>query len=216
MTDQQIQRDVTDELSWDPKVDSGEIAVAVDNGAVTLRGTVGSFQAKRDAAADARVVGGVTDVLNELEVRLLDEAQRKDADLRAAVLQALTLDSLVPSTVEADVTDGWVTLSGSASWQYQRDEAESVAGNVGGVAGLSNYIDLVASMPLAPDVKQSISNALQRNARIDAHGIIVDTADGTVTLHGTVSSFADRDQAVAAAWAAPGVTNVTDDIEVSY
>jgi osmotically-inducible protein OsmY len=95
---------------------------------------------------------------------LLDDQQREDADLRGAVLQALALDSLVPSTVDTDVADGWVTLTGTASWQSQRAEAQTVAGNIGSVVGVTDDIGLVPSERLAPDVEQSISNALQRRS----------------------------------------------------
>ncbi|MBO0823106.1 MAG: BON domain-containing protein [Actinobacteria bacterium] len=216
MTDEQLRSNVTEELFWDPRIDSGAVAVSARNGMITLRGTVGSFQEKRDAANDALRLYGVTGVTNELQVRLLDDAQREDADLRGAVLQALTLDSLVPPTVNAAVTDGWVTLTGTTSWQYQRDEAESRAGNIAGVVAVTNDIELAPPAPAAAGIRQSISDAMQRNARIDADSITVDTGNSTVTLHGTVSSWADHDDAITAAWAAPGVTNVIDDLHITY
>jgi osmotically-inducible protein OsmY len=113
--------DVTEELLWDPKVDSSAIAVSADDGKVTLRGTVGSLREKREAAAVAARVFGVIAVDNELQVRLLDEAKRSDAQLRKDVLQALMLDDLVPPTVDAKVDGGFVTLTGTAEWQFQRD-----------------------------------------------------------------------------------------------
>jgi osmotically-inducible protein OsmY len=113
--------DVTEELLWDPKVDSRAIAVSADEGKVTLRGTVGSLREKREAAAVAARVFGVIAVDNELQVRLLDEAKRSDAQLRKDVLQALMLDDLVPPTVDAKVDSGFVTLTGTAEWQFQRD-----------------------------------------------------------------------------------------------
>ena len=130
MSNDDLERFVSDELYWDPKVDSDAIAVSADDGAVTLRGTVGSFRQKREAKQDAERVYGVKSVDNELSVRLLDGYARDDADVRGAVLQALMLDSLVPTTIDAAVSDGIVTLKGSAPYNYQRDEAEFVAGNV--------------------------------------------------------------------------------------
>jgi osmotically-inducible protein OsmY len=121
MSNDELELNVNDELLWDPKVDNAAIAVSADDGVVTLRGTVGSFRQKREAKQDAERVYGVEKVSNELQVRILDGQRRDDADLRGAVLQALTLDSLVPSTIDARVDEGWVTLTGTANWQFERD-----------------------------------------------------------------------------------------------
>ena len=216
MSNDDLARYVTDELYWDPKVDSTAIAVSADNGAVMLRGTVGSFREKQDAKHDAERVYGVKDVKNELDVRILNEHRRSDAELRGAVLQAMTLDSLVPSTIDAKVDNGVVTLTGKANWQYQRDEAESVAANLLGVMGVEDEVELIAPGPTPNDVEHSIKKAMERNAKLDAESVSVESSDGTITLRGTVTSWADHDEAVGAAWAAPGVTNVKDHILVSY
>jgi osmotically-inducible protein OsmY len=125
------------------------------------------------------------------------------------------LDGGVPSTVDAKVLDGVVTLMGSAEWRYQRDEAERVVGNVMGVLGLVNEIVLSTSQPYAGDVQHSIRKAIERRARLDAESLSVDAADGTVTLSGVVGSLAEHDAAIEAAWSAPGVTSVDDQIVVS-
>jgi osmotically-inducible protein OsmY len=216
MTDDQLQADVAAELSWDPKVDGKAIAVSADGGTVTLRGTVGSPREKHEAGKAARRVHGVTGVRNELSVRRLDDSRRDDAELRGDVLQALMLDSVIPTTVDARVRDGLVTLTGTADWQHQRDEAELMAGSVPGVSGIHNDIKLTTA-PNARDVKKDISDAFRRIAKLDAHCLSVDTTShGQVTLAGAVSSWAEHDEAVAAAWSAPGVTEVDDQILVAY
>jgi hypothetical protein len=90
-----------------PKIDSAGITVSADDGSVTLRGTVGSFRQRREAKRAAERVYGVTDVHNDLEVRVLTEHRREDAELRGDVLQALMLDALVPTTIDATVKTGW-------------------------------------------------------------------------------------------------------------
>jgi osmotically-inducible protein OsmY len=216
MSNDELTSHVTDELFWDPKVDNAAIAVSTDDGVVTLRGTVGSLRQKREAKKDAERVWGVKSVNNDLQVRLLNDDRREDADLGGAVLQALMLDSLVPATVGADVDDGMVTLKGKANWQFQRDEAETVATNVAGVVSVENAIELVPPSPSAEDLEHSLKKAMERNARLDADSVSVESSNGTVTLRGTVSSWADHDEAVSAAWAAPGVTRVKDHILVAY
>ncbi len=216
MSDYDLERNVTDELGWDPKVDAKAIGVTADDGIVTLRGTVSTFRQKREAAKDAERVAGVKRVENKLEIRIMNNDRRENADLRGAVLQALMLDSVVPSTIDADVDDGFVTLTGQANWQFERDEAEFVASNVSGVISVVSDIDLVPPGPSEADLKHSIKKAMERNAKLDAENVSVESSNGTVTLRGTVSSWADHDEAVSAAWAAPGVTRVKDHILVGY
>jgi osmotically-inducible protein OsmY len=216
MTNDELVLYVGDELFWDPKVDSEAVAVSADAGTVTLRGTVGSFRAKREAKKAAERVYGVTKVNNELQVRLLNGDKRDDADLRGDVLQALMLDRLVPSTIDAKVNDGFVTLTGSADWQYQRDEAEFVTANIVGVLDLLDEIELTSPTPDAGDVAGDIESAFKRSAKLDANDLTVATSSGTVTVSGTVSSWSEHDDALAAAWAAPGVRKVNDRITVGY
>jgi osmotically-inducible protein OsmY len=209
---------VRDELSWDPKVDAAAVAVSADDGAVTLRGTVGSLREKREATRDAERVYGVIAVHNQLQVRLLNDAKRDDAELRGDVLQALMLDSLVPPTVDVTVQDSYVTLTGTADSQYQRDEAEWVAANVVGALDVFDEIRVTHPSP-TPDehsVKDGIKKAFKRNAKLDADDLSISTSPGTVTIEGTVSSWAEHDEALAAAWAAPGVTTVNNLVTVDY
>ena len=126
------------------------------------------------------------------------------------------LDSLVPMTVDAKVRDGFVTLTGTVQWRYQRDEAEFLTASVPGVLGIQNDIAL-RSTPDGRDIKNDISDAFRRSARLDADELSVDTtSSGTVILAGAVSSWAEHDEAVAAAWSAPGVTEVDDRMVVEY
>jgi osmotically-inducible protein OsmY len=216
MTDEALALSVKDELFWDPKVDSEEIAVSADDGTITLRGTVGSFRQKRDAKKAAERVHGVVYVENDLSVRILTDSRRADADLRGDVLQALLLDSLIPTTVDAKVEDGYVTLSGAVDWQYQRDEATFVAGNLVGVIGVDNEILVGGAGRTISGVSDAIQKAFKRDAKIDADNLIVAASDGTVTLSGSVRSWSEHDAALAAAWAGPGVTTVNDRLTVSY
>jgi osmotically-inducible protein OsmY len=216
MTNDELQGDVAAELSWDPRVDSQEIAVSADAGAITLRGSVASLRHKREAAKAAARIYGVTQVRNELRVRRADGSPRDDAELRGEVLDALMLDGLVPMTVDAEASSGFITLTGTAAWHYQRDEAEILAASVPGVLAVANDITLT-SKPDGGDVRADISRAFQRSASLDADGLSVQTTSyGTVILAGTVSSWAEHDEAVAAAWSAPGVAEVDDQIVVRY
>jgi osmotically-inducible protein OsmY len=143
--DDQVRHDVRTKLDEDPRLPSpGEVAVAVYNGAVTLRGTVGSFAQARAAAADARRTRGVFDVYDELDVRLLDQDRREDAEIRGAALQRLIWDSDIPgSFLDVKVKDGWVTLKGEVDHQYQSDDAFDDVASLYGVTGVTNDIKVV-------------------------------------------------------------------------
>jgi len=214
--DSDLVDNVSDELFWDPKVDNEAIAVSAKAGTITLRGTVGSLREKREAKKAAQRVVGVLEVDNQLKVRLMGEQGRADADIRGDVLQALVLDSLVPKTIDAKVADGFVTLTGTVDWQYQRDEADFVASNIVGALDVYDEIDIKNPKPNAMDVDDSITKAFKRNATLDAEGLTVVTDNGMVTVKGTVRSWSERDAAIAAAWSAPGVTAVRDDLTVAY
>jgi len=214
--DNELTADISDELFWDPRVDNTAIAVSADGGKITLRGTVGSLREKREAKKAAERVFGVISVDNQVQVKLMNDERRADAELRGDVLQALMLDSLVPNTIDVKVEDGFVTLTGTADWQYQRDEADFVASNIVGTLDVFNEIELKQPTPTAGDVQESIKKAFKRNAAIDADDLIISTHNGTVTIDGTVRSWAEHDEALDAAWAAPGVTSVHDEMTVGY
>jgi osmotically-inducible protein OsmY len=215
MRSAELERNVADELSWDPKIDSEAIAVSVEDGIVTLRGTVGSFRQKYEAERAAGRIRGVVLVVNNLEVKILNGSRRDDADLRGDVLRALLLDSHLPTGIDATVKDGYVTLTGAVDWQYQRTEAVFVAGNVPGVTGVDDQIRLNQPPSGDTDTGQVIRKAFARDARLAADDLVVVTSNGIATLLGTVHSLAERDAAVAAAWTAPGVITVDDRLTIT-
>jgi osmotically-inducible protein OsmY len=216
MSNQELENAVKEELDFDPKVDAASVAIQANDGTVTLRGTVGSFFEKRSAQKAAEGVWGVVKVDNKLDVHLLVGARRDDAELRGDVLQALMLDAIVPSSIDASVYEGVVTLNGQAQRAFQRDEALRVAGNVRGVLDVWTDVLVTGPPPDAEDVQKSIKKAFKRNAKLDAKNVEVKSSNGTVTLEGTVSSWPEHDEAVEVAWAAPGVRNVDDQLRVAY
>ena len=216
MTDDDLRRGVAAELCWDPRMDSAAIEVSAASGTVTLRGTVASLWHKRAGGNAAARVRGVSRVANELRVQIPDRDRRDDEDLRGDVLEALMLEGSVPMTVDAQAQEGFVTLTGTVQWQYQREAAESRTASVPGVVGIDNAIAL-AQAPDARAAADAISCAFRRDAVLDADGLSVETfSGGLVVLSGTVSSWAAHDHAVAAAWSAAGVIDVDDRIGVEY
>jgi osmotically-inducible protein OsmY len=132
-------------LANDPRLPAAEeIAVDSYGDSVTLRGTVGSFAQQRAAVADAWRVMGVADVVDELNVRLLDDDRREDATIRGAALQRLIWDSLIPGDdLDVKVGDGWLTLKGEVEFQFQSDLAFDDVAGLYGVIGVTNEIKVV-------------------------------------------------------------------------
>jgi osmotically-inducible protein OsmY len=214
--DDELMRLVKDELRRDPDVDAAAIAVAGSDGRVTLRGTVGSDREKRAAGKAGANVFGVVAVDNALEVACLNARRREDAELRAGVLEALMLDAAVPGSVDVKVEDGFVTLTGTANWQYEREAAEVVAGSIGGARNVSNEIELV--QPTSPDVsvvKERIASALGDKGAAESDQLRISASAGRVTISGSVRTWSQHDDAIAAAWATPGVTELEDRIAVA-
>jgi osmotically-inducible protein OsmY len=214
-SDSDIERDVKEELEWDPDLDASDIAVSVKKDVVTLAGFVKSYTDKYEAESAAKRVAGVTAVANDLEVRLPSIDERPDPDIArdavAAIKSQLPMSS---ERIKIVVKNGWVTLEGQVEWQYQRQTAESAVRRIKGVKAVNNLIQL---QPRArPDeIKRKIQEAFKRNAEVDANRIMVETNGGEVILNGTVRSWVEREEAERIAWSAPGVTKVEDRIVVS-
>jgi osmotically-inducible protein OsmY len=214
-SDSEIERDVKEELQWDPDLDATDIAVSVRQGVVALTGFAKSFSDKYEAEAAVKRVAGVAGVANDLEVRMPGVDERPDPDIARDAVAAIKSQLPISSEhVKVIVKSGWVTLEGHVEWQYQKSTAESALRRIKGVRGIINNIMLKPQVEPA-DIQRKIQAAIKRLAEVDANRVSVEANGSEVILKGTVGSWVEREEAERAAWAAPGVTKVEDRIVVS-
>lgn len=211
-TNSALQRDVLDELAWEPSVDAGQIGVSVENGVVILNGTVKSLTEKWAAERAAQRVDGVRAVTDELAVKLPGDSQYSDADIARAAVNALDWNAAIPrNRIKLLVTNGRVTLEGNVEYHFQKHEAERTVRDLRGVKDVSNMV-IVEPQVSTGNIVHEIKKAFHRAAQVDAEKISVEASAGKVILRGNVRTWAERKEAERAAWAAPGVSEVQNDI----
>jgi osmotically-inducible protein OsmY len=213
-SDADIQKDVINELKWEPSLRDDDIGVAVRDGVVTLAGFVDSYSDKWKAESVASKVKGVKAIANDLEVKIPSSSQRADPDIARAAIDALKWNISVPADrIKVKVEKGWITLEGNVDWYFQKEAAERAVRYLTGVKGVSNLV-MVKPTPAPTDIKQRITSALQRGAQFDAERISVDIAGNKAILKGTVRSYAEYRDAERAARNAPGISEVENKLTV--
>jgi osmotically-inducible protein OsmY len=213
--DKDIQKNITDELAWEPSLRNDDIAVGVREGIVTLGGFVDSYADKSKAERVAGRVKGVKAVADEIEVKLPSGAERADPDLARAALDALQWNISVPhDRIRVKLEKGWLTLEGQVDWYYQKQAAERAVRYLRGVRGVFNLITLSAQTT-PRDVKKRIKDALHRGVEFDAEHITVEVEGSKAILEGTVRSYAEMKDASRAARNAPGITEVDNRLAIT-
>lgn len=215
LNDKQLRQNVIDELDFEPSIDSADIGVTAENGVLTLSGHVPSYSQKMAAERAAWRVKGVKAIAQEIQVRLASDKKSNDDEIAQRAINILAWNSSVPqNAVQVKVQNGWVTLAGQVSWNYQRVAAEADVRKLSGVVGVVNDISLTPAAQPA-DIKQRILGALKRHAEVEASHIRVTVRDGgAVSLEGDVDNWDEREAVQRAAWSTPGVRAVEDHLRI--
>ena len=215
-SDYEIKEDVLAQLLWERNITETEIGVIVENGVVTLSGVVDSYTKKLAAEKAAKKVDGVKAVALDIEVKYGTDYKKTDKEIAKAVINALEWDISVPDDkISVKVEDGWVYLSGDVDWFYQKYSAKKAVENLLGVKGVISTIQIKQAVE-PTQIKEKISIAFDRSAEVNAKNITVLVDGHTVTLRGTVNSIAEKDEAQRAAYFAPGVYEVKNELKVQY
>ena len=223
-TDMQLKDDVIAELKYEPIVKVTDIGVLVKNGTVTLNGYVSSYVEKLEAVQAVKRIAGVKAIADDIEIQLPASYHRTDGDIAAAATNQINWATLIPpGTVRVTVRAGEITLEGEVDGWFQKNVAANVVRHLLGVKGVSNRLSFSKPLkmniepPVKPvEVERAIKSAFKRSAVVDANKIRVETNGGNVELFGNVRNLAEREEAERAAWAAPGVFSVDNQLTVKW
>jgi osmotically-inducible protein OsmY len=213
-SDAQLLADVAEELRFDPSIDSSKVQIGVHDGVVTLGGSIPSYWQKVETEKAVRRVAGVRGIANDLRVEVPAVYRRDDADIARTAVNVLQWHSDLPNDIKVTVSNGWITLTGTVDWNYQKEEAERAVRYLSGVKGVINELQ-IREQPKPADIRERIKKELERIVDQEAAKIQVDASDGSVTLRGTVHSWSEREAARRAAYSAPGVREVENLLTVA-
>lgn len=215
-TDAQIKKDVLDELVWQPNIDETQIGVIVEDGVVTLTGYVADYSTKLAVENAVKGIAGVKAVATDIDVKFSENYKKTDMEIAKAAVKALDWNTLVPNeNIKLKVDNGFIYLSGSVPWEYQKNAAKSTVDHLNGVKGVINTIEIKQDVdPI--HVKEKIKHAYKRSAYVDSTKINVAIEGSTIKLTGTVTSIKEKEEAEKAAYLSPGIKKVKNELKVQY
>ncbi|WNH07772.1 BON domain-containing protein [Thalassobellus suaedae] len=216
-TDAQIKQDILDQLEFQPNIEETKIGVVVKDGVALLTGSVFSYASKIAIVKAIKKVAGVKGIAEGIKIGYMSNLNKTDTEIANSAIKAIEWHTSIPNNkIIIEVDNGWITLSGELEWAYQKDAARRTVEYLSGVKGVTNHITLKQTSIHPKDIKKKITKAFERSAMIEALGITVETTDHAVKLTGKVRSIAEKDTAQKAAFNAPGVYAVQNELKIEY
>lgn len=216
-TDKEIEKDVKEEMLWEPRMKNSKVAVRVEEGRVSLTGEIDSYPKKIAAEKAAMKVEGVIAINNLLKVVIPASMMRDDAEIEKAARDVIKWNSSIDeTTISVKVRDGWVSIEGEVAWEYQRSRARTLVEGLTGVVGVTNLVEVVSTFGSSSEVKEKIDAALRRNYYLNTNNISVEVNGSKALLTGKVHTLAEKKEAETAAWSAPGITEVVNELVVTF
>lgn len=216
MTNEQIKKDVLDNLYWDSRVDSSNIEIEVENGEVTLKGEVPSYSGKRAAVNDTWSVAGVIQVNENLEVKYPESIEiPADSEIETNVMNSLIWDVHIDSTeITVSVNDGIVSLEGNVDEYWKLKHAEIKSDVLGVIDIVNKLIVIPTESVLDKDIGQEIVSAMARSGNVDVDNINIEVKNGVVTLRGKVGNHLDYERVEDLAELTLGVIDVKNQLVI--
>ena len=215
-TNEELQKDVQDALKWQPLLHAAEIGVTVKDGVVTLLGNVDTYAKKLEAENAAKNVAGVKALVEDITIKFGTSWNKSDNDIAADALNVLKGNwQVISDKIKVSFENGWITLSGEQDWNYQKEAAKILVGNLFGVTGITNNITF-QSLSSNDIERKDVEAALARNWSLSSQEIHVEVSSHRVILTGTVNSLYQKDEAEKIAFNALGVWAVTNELEIDY
>ncbi|WNH13090.1 BON domain-containing protein [Thalassobellus suaedae] len=216
-TDAQIKQDILDQLEFQPNIEETKIGVVVKDGVALLTGSVFSYASKIAIVKAIKKVAGVKGIAEGIKIGYMSNLNKTDTEIANSAIKAIEWHTSIPNNkIIIEVDNGWITLSGELEWAYQKDAARRTVEYLSGVKGVTNHITFKQTSIHPKDIKKKITKAFERSAMIDALGIAVETTDHAVKLTGKVRSIAEKEAAQKAAFNAPGVYAVQNELKIEY
>lgn len=209
-----LREEVVEAIKWEPLLSSNEIDVSVQDGIVTLGGTVDNYTQKREAEQAVKNIAGVKAIVDDMKVDLFFSAIKSDTDIALSVIKALRENWAVPDhRIQVTVENGWVTLEGILHWNFQRKAADNAIRYLPGVRGVIDQIKIEAEIKNELG-KEIVEKALSRSWILDVNNIKVRVEGKTIYLSGIVDSLFQKEEAERIVWNTPGVWYVDNELVV--
>jgi osmotically-inducible protein OsmY len=136
-TDEDIAKEAVEAIKWNVSVPDDKIKIVVSQGWVYLQGVVEWNYQKYSAKKTVENIPGVKGVVNSIQIKSADFDKIEKRAIESAIHRN---SSLQDKDIEVAVSGNVVTLTGTVTAHFQKEEAERIAWNSPGVWTVNNLL----------------------------------------------------------------------------